>query len=154
MGIGIFLVFLAGSILLSGVACRRHLSSDEDRMVLERKRILVGDDSETITTLLTAALESSGYEVTTASDGHETYDLGRGGDFDLVIIDKLMPGLLGLEVIDRWHDEGMQTPVIVLTGVDDDRTAVDSLDKGAVDFVRKPFRVPELLARVRHRLEA
>lgn len=123
-------------------------------MVLERKRILVGDDSETITTLLTAALESSGYEVTTASDGQETYDLGRGGDFDLVIIDQLMPGLLGLEVIDLWHDEGMQTPVIVLTGVDDDRTAVDSLDKGAVDFVRKPFRVPELLARIRQRLEA
>jgi DNA-binding response OmpR family regulator len=64
-----------------------------------------------------------------------------------------MPGLLGLEVIDRWHDEGMETPVIVLTGVDDDRTAVESFDRGAVDFVRKPFRMPELMARVRQHLQ-
>ena len=120
---------------------------------MERKRILVADDSETITTLLTAALESDGYDVTTASDGTETYELGRTGDFALVILDQLMPGLLGLEVIDKWHSEGVVTPVIILTGVDDDRTAVESLDRGAVDFVRKPFRVPELLARIRSRLD-
>jgi DNA-binding response OmpR family regulator len=118
-----------------------------------RKRILVADDSETITTLLSTALESNGYEVATAGDGSETYELGRTGQFDLVILDQLMPGLLGLEIIDRWHAEGVATPVIMLTGVEDDRTAVDSLDKGAVDFVRKPFRVPELLARIRQRLE-
>jgi DNA-binding response OmpR family regulator len=117
------------------------------------RRILVADDSDTITTLLTTALESAGYEVTSAGDGQETYELGKTGNFDLVILDQLMPGLLGLEIIDRWQAEGVDTPVIVLSGVDDDRTAVDSLDKGAVDFVRKPFRVPELLARVRHRLE-
>jgi DNA-binding response OmpR family regulator len=118
-----------------------------------KKKILVADDSETITTLLTTALESGGYEVTTAGDGSETYELGRGGGFDLVILDQLMPGLLGLEVIDRWHAEGVEVPVIMLTGVDDDRTAVESFDRGAVDFVRKPFRVPELMARVRNRLE-
>jgi DNA-binding response OmpR family regulator len=120
---------------------------------MEKKRILVGDDSETITTLLSTAFESGGYEVTTASDGFETLELGRSGTFDLVILDQLMPGLLGLEVIDRWHSEGITTPVIVLSAVDDDRIVVDSLDRGAVDFVRKPFRVPELMARVRHRLE-
>ncbi|MCI0425293.1 MAG: response regulator [Actinobacteria bacterium] len=119
---------------------------------MEKKRILVADDSETITTLLTTALESGGYLVTTATDGYETYELGKTGVFDLVILDQLMPGLLGLEVIDRWQAEGVTTPVIVLSGVDDDRTVVDSFDRGAVDFVRKPFRVPELLARVRHRL--
>jgi DNA-binding response OmpR family regulator len=119
---------------------------------LDRKKILVADDSETITTLLSAALESNGYEVATAGDGAETYEMGRTGDYDLVILDQLMPGLLGLEIIDRWHSEGVTTPVIMLTGVDDERTAVDSLDKGAVDFVRKPFRVPELMARVRQRL--
>lgn len=121
--------------------------------VSEKKRILVADDSEIITTLLTSALGSAGYEVTAATDGIETYEKGKTGEFDLVILDQLMPGLLGLEVIDRWHEEGMETPVIVLTGVDDDRTAVESLDRGAVDFVRKPFRMPELMARVRQHLQ-
>ncbi|MGH8946507.1 MAG: response regulator transcription factor [Acidimicrobiia bacterium] len=118
----------------------------------EKKRILVADDSEIIITLLTSALGSAGYEVSTATDGIETYEMGKAGEFDLVILDQLMPGLLGLEVIERWHEEGMETPVIVLTGVDDDRTAVESLDLGAVDFVRKPFRMPELMARVRQHL--
>ena len=64
-----------------------------------------------------------------------------------------MPGGLGLEVIDKWNEEGIVLPVIMLSGVDDDKTVVESLDKGAVDYVRKPFRMPELLARIRHRLE-
>lgn len=116
------------------------------------KNILVADDSETITTILTTALKSEGYRVTTATDGSEAYRLGLTGDFDLAILDQLMPGLLGLEIIDRWRAEGVGTPVIVLTGVDDDRTAVDSLDKEGVDFMRKPFRIPELLARVRQQI--
>jgi DNA-binding response OmpR family regulator len=69
-----------------------------------------------------------------------------------VILDQLMPGLLGMEVIDRWHNEGLTTPVIMLTGVDDERTAVQALSRGAVDFVRKPFHLPELMARVKARL--
>ena len=119
----------------------------------ERKRILVADDSPTITTLLRSALEGAGYEVTAAVDGMDAYEKGQTEDFDLVILDQLMPGLLGLEIIDRWHKEGIDTPVIMLSGVDDDRTVVDSLDKGAVDFVRKPFRLPELMARVRQRVQ-
>lgn len=120
----------------------------------EPKRILVADDSQTITTLLESALEGAGYEVTSAVDGIEAYEKGRTGKYDLVILDQLMPGLLGLEIIDRWHSEGMTTPVIMLSGVDDDRTVVDSFDKGAVDFVRKPFRLQELLARIRQRLHS
>lgn len=116
------------------------------------KRILIADDSETITTMLVSALEGSGYEVAIAKDGMKTYELGKSGDFDLVILDQLMPGLLGLEVIERWHAEGVDIPVIMLSGVDDDRTVVASLEQGAVDYVRKPFRLPELLARVRQRL--
>ncbi len=63
-----------------------------------------------------------------------------------------MPGLLGLEILERWGKEGHKHTTIVLSGVDDDRIAVDSLEAGAVDFVRKPFRMPELLARIRSRL--
>jgi len=116
------------------------------------KRILVADDAETITSLLMTALETSGYEVTVATNGVETYEMGLSGDFDLVILDHLMPGLLGLEVIQRWREEGMDTPVIMLSGVDDDHTIVASFDLGALDFVRKPFRLPELMARIRQRV--
>jgi two-component system, OmpR family, response regulator len=116
------------------------------------KKTLVADDSETITTLLTTALESSGYEVSTAANGVEAYEAGVANDYDLAILDQMMPGLLGLEIIERWRQEGVETPVIILTGVDDERTAVDSLDRGAVDFIRKPFRIPELLARIRQRV--
>lgn len=118
----------------------------------DAKRILIADDSETITTLLLAALQSKGYEVVSARDGLETYELGLTGEFDLVILDQLMPGLLGLEVIDRWHQEGVEPAVIMLSGVDDERTVVESLERGAVDYVRKPFSLPELLARVHQRL--
>lgn len=116
------------------------------------KRILVADDSETVTTLLSATLQSAGYEVTTADNGLEAYELGMNEAFDLVIIDQLMPGLLGLEVIAKWREQGIDVAVIVLSAVEDDRTLVESFEIGASDFVRKPFRLPELLARIKQRL--
>lgn len=118
----------------------------------EKKRLLVADDSETIRALLQTALESAGYEVDIAQDGLSAYELGKSGEYDLIILDQLMPGLLGLDVVARWHDEGMDAPVLMLTGVDDDRTAVESFDRGVVDYVRKPFRIPELMARIRMRV--
>jgi two-component system sensor histidine kinase and response regulator WspE len=66
--------------------------------VPEKRRILVADDSETIRSLLQTALENAGYEVDTAESGPETYEMGRDEVYDLVILDQLMPGLLGLEV--------------------------------------------------------
>ncbi len=121
--------------------------------VSEKKKILVADDSETIRTLLQTALESAGYQVDMAKDGLSAYELGSTREYDLIILDQLMPGLLGLDVITRWHEDGMETPVFMLTGVDDDRTAVESFDRGAVDYVRKPFRITELMARIRMRLQ-
>jgi DNA-binding response OmpR family regulator len=118
----------------------------------EVKRVLVADDSETVTTVLVTALELEGYEVETAANGVEAYEKGVAGGYDLVILDQLMPGMLGLEVIDRWQREGHVIQTIMLSGVDDERTVVGSLESGAVDFIRKPFRLPELLARIRQRL--
>ena len=123
-----------------------------DRSMAEAKRILVADDSETITTLLATALRGLGYEVLTAADGSEAYELGRDGSFDLVIIDQLMPGLLGLEVVARWNDEGVQPDVIVLTGVDDERVVADSYELGAEHFVTKPFQLQDLLSKIEERL--
>jgi DNA-binding response OmpR family regulator len=118
----------------------------------EPKRVLVADDSKTVTTVLVTALELEGYVVETAGNGVEAYEKGIEGGYDLVILDQLMPGMLGLEIIDRWQQEGHVIQTIMLSGVDDERTVVNSLESGAVDFIRKPFRLPELLARVRQRL--
>jgi len=116
------------------------------------KRVLVADDSDTVTTVLATALELEGYEVDKVDNGLAAYEMGITGNYDLIILDHLMPGLLGLEILERWGKEGHNHTTIVLSGVDDDRIAVDSLEAGAVDFVRKPFRMPELLARIRSRL--
>ena len=116
------------------------------------KRVLVADDSDTVTTVLATALELEGYQVDTVDNGLAAYEMGATGNYDLVVLDHLMPGLLGLEILERWKAEGHQIATIVLSGVDDDRIAVDALEVGAVDFVRKPFRIPELMARIRSRL--
>jgi DNA-binding response OmpR family regulator len=107
-----------------------------------------------VTTVLATALELEGFEVDTTDNGLAAYEMGITGRYDLVILDHLMPGLLGLEVLERWNREGHAIATIVISGVDDDRTAVASLDAGALDFVRKPFRLPELMARIRSRLQA
>jgi DNA-binding response OmpR family regulator len=117
----------------------------------EIKRILVADDSEAVTTVLATALELEGFEVDTTNNGVTAYELGISRAYDLVILDHLMPGLLGLEVLERWRREGHLFRTILVSGIDDDRTAVASLEAGA-DFVRKPFRIPELMARIRSRL--
>lgn len=116
------------------------------------QRILVADDVEAVTTLLVTALEIAGYEVVVAENGQKAYELGKSGEFDLAVIDQLMPGLLGTEILGRWQAEGVNMPVIMLSGVEDDEIVVGSLDSGAIDYVHKPFRLPELMARIRKNL--
>ena len=118
----------------------------------EKQRILIADDAEEVTTLLITALEIAGYDVVVATDGQMAFDLGTESDIDLAIIDQLMPGLLGIEIIQKWQEKGLDFPVIVLSGVEDDDVVVGSLDSGASDFIRKPFRLPELMARVKRLL--
>jgi DNA-binding response OmpR family regulator len=114
----------------------------------EKKRILVADDVEAVTTLLVTALEVNGFDVVVATNGQQAYELGVEQRFDLAIVDQLMPGLLGIEILKKWRAEDIDTPAIVLSGVEDDDIVVSSLQAGRTDFVRKPFRLPELLARV------
>lgn len=111
-------------------------------------RILVADDTETIRMLLSVALQAEGYSVVTAHNGSEAYSTGISQKIDLAILDHLMPGLLGLEVLEKWVAEGITFPVIMLSGVDEEATVLECLRMGATDFVRKPFRVNELIARI------
>lgn len=120
--------------------------------VTSQKRILVADDSDVVTTILKTALENEGFDVEAARNGPEAYEKGKASSFDLVVLDQLMPGLLGTEIIGRWREEGIDTPVLILSAVDDERTVVESFEVGAVDFVHKPFKMPEMLARIRQRI--
>lgn len=117
-------------------------------------RILVADDSSTVRLLLRRHLEADGHEVTEAGDGTTAYEMGRSAPFDLAILDQLMPGMLGIDVLHRWRAESLEFPVLLLSAVDDDTTVVRSLELGAFDYIRKPFSVPELKARVAARLPA
>lgn len=111
-------------------------------------RILVADDSPMVRLLLSRHLEADGHEVLEAEDGRTAYEIGAGGEIDLAILDHLMPGMLGIDVLHRWREEGLDMPVLLLSAVDDDENVVRSLELGAFDYVRKPFSVPELKARL------
>lgn len=115
-------------------------------------RILVADDSPTVRLLVRRHLQADGHEVVEASDGTSAYELGTAGDIDLAILDHLMPGMLGMDILHRWREEEIDFPVLMLSAVDDDTTVIQSLELGALDYIRKPFSMPELRARVSSRL--
>jgi two-component system alkaline phosphatase synthesis response regulator PhoP len=119
---------------------------------MDERTILLVEDDATIRRGLRDALESEGHRVLEAADGLTALGLGLREDPDLVILDLMLPGLDGLEVLRRWRADGLETPVIVLTarGLEEDR--VKGLRLGADDYVVKPFGLSELLARVASRL--
>jgi DNA-binding response OmpR family regulator len=116
--------------------------------------VLVADDAVTVTLLVSRALESAGYRVTVEHDGFAAFETGATNDFDLALLDHLMPSMLGTEVLQRWGEAGVSFPTVVLSGVDDDDLVIQLLELGAVDFIRKPFNLKELLVRVRMHLAA
>jgi DNA-binding response OmpR family regulator len=117
-------------------------------------RILVADDSPTVRLLVRRHLQAEGHEILEASDGETAYELGSAETLDLAVLDQLMPGRLGLDVLHAWRELGLEFPVMVLSAVDDDSTVVRSLELGAFDYIRKPFSMPELKARIAARLRS
>ncbi|MBB4822904.1 response regulator transcription factor [Sporosarcina sp. Te-1] len=116
------------------------------------EKILVIEDEESIARVLQLELEFEGYEVGiayTGTDGLITY---RENDWDLVLLDLMLPGLNGLDVLRRIRATEMETPVILLTAKSDVADKVAGLDLGANDYVTKPFEIDELLARIRSAL--
>lgn len=112
-------------------------------------RVLVVDDELAMRTVLVEALRSESYRVTSAKDGLEALEKIFASEFDLVLLDVMMPGLDGFAVCAEMRKRGVRTPVLMLTarGMVDDR--VRGLDSGADDYLVKPFSLKELLARVR-----
>lgn len=112
-------------------------------------QILVVEDDPSIQLGLRMNLEKEGYAVTVAEDGATGLDALRTGDFDLLILDVMLPRLNGYELLRSKLHEAIPTPVLVLSARTDAEDKVRGLDLGADDYITKPFSVPELLARVR-----
>ena len=115
-------------------------------------RILIVEDEERIAAFVTKGLKAEGHVVTAVADGHSGLDEAMSGTHDLVVLDIGLPGLDGFEVLDQLRSQGSRVPVIVLTARDSVSDTVTALEGGADDYMPKPFRFAELLARVRVRL--
>jgi DNA-binding response OmpR family regulator len=112
-------------------------------------RILVIDDDPAVTSVLRRGLSYEGYTVEIASSGAEGLQIARDRPPDLIILDIMMPGLDGLEVLRRLRLAGDRLPVLMLTAKDAPQDEIVGLDEGADDYVIKPFAFEVLLARVR-----
>jgi two-component system, OmpR family, copper resistance phosphate regulon response regulator CusR len=115
-------------------------------------RILVAEDEAKVARALREGLEREKYEIVVAPTGEEGFFLVNAEEFDLVILDLMLPGRDGLQVLSTLRKRGLQTPVLILTARDAIEDRVRGLDSGADDYLVKPFAFPELLARVRARL--
>jgi DNA-binding response OmpR family regulator len=115
-------------------------------------RILIAEDDHLISSFIEKGLRARGYSTHVVDDGEEATRLSLSDGFDLLILDMALPGREGFRVLQRIRAEGRRLPVVVLTGRPDLRDAVQSLDDGADDYMTKPFRFEELLARIRARL--
>jgi two-component system, OmpR family, response regulator ArlR len=111
-------------------------------------KVLIIEDEEKIARFLELELTHEGYEVVKATDGREGLDLALSGGFTIILLDIMLPGLNGLEVIRRLR-KSSDVPVIMLTARDAVMDKVSGLDMGADDYVTKPFAIEELLARIR-----
>lgn len=113
------------------------------------QRILVIDDDPAITSVLKRGLSYEGFVVETAKSGVEGLAIARERPFDLVVLDVMMPGLNGFDVLQRLHAADEHLPVLMLTAKDAPNDQVQGLEAGADDYVIKPFTFEVLLARIR-----
>ena len=116
--------------------------------------ILIVEDEERIASFVDKGLRSSGFATAIAGDGESGLAMATSGRFDLVVLDLGLPDIDGIEVLKRMRDRGMTAPVVILTARDGVHSTVEGLEGGADDYVTKPFRFEELLARIRARLRA
>ena len=112
-------------------------------------RILIVEDEEKLNRMIELELKYEGYETGKTLDGRTGLAMALSGGYDLVLLDIMLPGLNGLEVLRRIRKENERLPVILLTARDTTMDKVSGLDSGADDYVTKPFAIEELLARIR-----
>ncbi len=113
------------------------------------KNILLVEDETHVASLILRSLSEEGYEVSLAPDGNIGWDMATKNPFDLIILDIMLPGINGLELCRKIRAAGYTMPVLMLTALGTTQNIVAGLDSGADDYLVKPYKLAELLARVR-----
>lgn len=114
-----------------------------------KPRVLVAEDDSRLASMLDTLLGSEGFEVEVARDGQRALHLGLTAGFDVIVLDRGLPAVEGLDVLRRLRDDGVTTPILVLSALGTAPDRVDGLNAGAEDYLAKPFDIDELVARVR-----
>lgn len=115
---------------------------------MDKKKILIVEDEKTIAEILSYNLKAAGYDTTAKYDGKSGLDEALKGEYDLILLDLMLPIMDGFEVCERVR-ERLDTPIIMLTARDTEDDKVRGLDTGADDYMTKPFSINELMSRVR-----
>ena len=116
---------------------------------MSEESILIVEDEEKILRLLELELEIEGYQIGKAMDGNQALEAYRSGKWDLILLDVMLPGISGIELLRKIRMKNNSTPVILLTAKGSVEDKVSGLDLGANDYITKPFQIEELLARIR-----
>lgn len=112
-------------------------------------RILVVEDDPSLSSMLHDLLQSEGYDVVVAGDGQRALHAGLTEEFDVLLLDRGLPVMDGLELLGRLRRQGVLTPALILSALGNPADRVEGLDRGAEDYLAKPFDIDELLARLR-----
>ncbi|MFC4944939.1 response regulator transcription factor [Pseudonocardia sp. GCM10023141] len=112
-------------------------------------RVLIVEDDPELRAMLTALLQEDGYDVESAADGHRGLHLGLTHHYDVLLLDRRLPAVDGIDLLGRLRGRGVVTPVLMLSALANPADRVRGLDAGAEDYLGKPFDVEELLARLR-----
>ena len=112
-------------------------------------KILIIEDDESIASRLSTHLQASGFVAHWEKDGVDAHFAGTGNEYDAILLDLGLPGIDGTEILRRWREASISTPVIVLTARSAKHDIVNTLEAGADDYVTKPFDLDEVVARVR-----
>lgn len=112
-------------------------------------KILLVEDEPKLNEFIRKGLEQQGYRVDAVSNGSEALDLAATEKYDLIILDIMLPGISGFDVLENLNRFGIQVPVIITSALSSSERVVEGLDKGAIDYIKKPFEFNEFLARIR-----
>lgn len=111
--------------------------------------ILVVEDEREVSAFISRGLEAEGFTVRTTANGKEAIDLMESNDYDVVTLDLMLPGATGYEVLKSVREQGINVPILIVSGLSSVDDRVEALDQGADDYLVKPFAIEELIARVR-----
>jgi DNA-binding response OmpR family regulator len=115
----------------------------------QEMRILLAEDEKEMSNALVAILKHNNYSVDAVYDGADALDYGLSDNYDVLLLDIMMPKMSGLEVLQKLREKGIHTPILMLTAKAEIEDRIQGLDMGADDYLSKPFAMGELLARVR-----